>query len=329
VEAVVAHAPFSEKEQADRLPFWTIESTVRGIQTSLEIIPAARNLSHLVQNEKDALAMTGAFVAALGIEDTDRNFSSAIGSNLVDAMQVLGERFAKLGVPPQTLQSALRDYLVRHLSAARCEDSAADYAGVVAAFNVSVAGQTSVSTISAEESTPSKVEGKADIEKPFDDSTYRELLKQVNEFLRDPSLPTDVLTELAAWKAADGEDPVGVFRRKVTSYLAVLVSDVKRNGTPEQPHGKLYPAVVQDLVATLSDRAILDLAPCDWLNEVQAVDRQLGMLFGATANGVLTPIMFAPDVAQALAGSGFPPLQVYGRMAILEHPSWLSFLERR
>jgi hypothetical protein len=329
VEAVVTQAPFSDKEQAERLPFWIVESTVHGIQTSLEIIPAARNLSHLVQNEKDALAMTSAFAAALGIEDTDRNFSGAIGSNLLDALQVVEDRFAKLGVPPQALQAALRGYLVRHLTAARCEDSTADYAGVAAAFNGSLEGQTGVPPIGAEESMPSKVEGKADIDKPLDKSTYQDLLKQVNAVLRDPNAPTDVLAQLGAWKPADGEDPVAVFHNKIAWYLAILGSDVRLNGTPERPHGPLFPAVVQGLVATVSDPAILDLAPCDWLEEVQAVDRQIGMQFGADMNGQFTPIMFAPDIAQALASSSLPALQVYGRMAILEHPSWLTFLERK
>ena len=218
---------------------------------------------------------------------------------------------------------------MRHLTAARCEDSTADYAGVVAAFNGSLAGQTGVPPIAAEESMPSKVEGKADIDKPLDESTCQDLLKQVNEVLRDPNAPTDVLAQLGAWKPADGEDPVGVFHNKITSYLAILGSDLRLNGTPARPHGPLYPAVVQGLVATLSDRAILDLAPCDWREEVQAVDRQIGMQFGANVNGQFTPIMFAPDVAQALASSSLPALQVYGRMAILEHPSWLTFLERK
>jgi hypothetical protein len=44
VESVVAHAPFTAKEQEDHVPFWTMESAVRRIQTSLEITPAARSL---------------------------------------------------------------------------------------------------------------------------------------------------------------------------------------------------------------------------------------------------------------------------------------------
>ena len=60
--------------------------------------------------------MVSAFAVALAVDDSDRNFSGAIQSNVLDAVQVMADRLAKLGAPPQALQSALRDLLVRHLS---------------------------------------------------------------------------------------------------------------------------------------------------------------------------------------------------------------------
>jgi hypothetical protein len=150
-----------------------MESAVRGIQSSLEITPAARSLSYLVHDDREALALSGAFAAALGIDDTDRNFSGALQSNLLDAMQVAVDRFAKLGASPAALQSELRGFLVRRLSAPRCEDGTADYAGAVAKFNAAIAGPNVVQPISPEESTPSKIEGKVEISKPADDSAAR------------------------------------------------------------------------------------------------------------------------------------------------------------
>jgi len=316
VEELVTHAPFTAKEQEDRVPFWTMEGAVRGIQTSLEIIPAARDLSYLAHDQKDALAMTSAFAAALGIDDSDRNFGAAVGSNLLDAVQLLEDRFAKLGVPPQTLQSALRGYLVRHLSGARCEDSATDYAGVVAAFNAAVAGQTAVAPISAEESTPSKTEGKAEIHHPVDDPVYREIVKGVDALAKDPDASTDALAKLHAWKGADGDDPVDVFRRKVG--LNFQLQGLRTIGPVGLGISRtpLYLAAMEGLIATLGDADILDRAPGDWLVIVRDLARTR---ICVEPNGQPFVFLCDLDAAQAMASSSFSALQVYGRLAILEY----------
>src|SRR5208337_3335995 len=87
--AVVTEAPFTAKELEKQIPFWTMEAAVRGVHTSVEIIAAARNLSQLVKSGPEALAMSGAFAAALGIDDSDRDFGAAVRSaNLVDAVLI-------------------------------------------------------------------------------------------------------------------------------------------------------------------------------------------------------------------------------------------------
>jgi len=122
--SVATKAPFTVEEQKKQVAFWMMADAVRGIQTSIEIIAAARNFSQHVHSENEALAMSGAFAAALAIDDCDRNFSGALrGSNLEDAVLMADDRFARLGAPPQPMQAALRGYLVRHLTATRCEDT--------------------------------------------------------------------------------------------------------------------------------------------------------------------------------------------------------------
>jgi hypothetical protein len=289
-----------------------MEGAIRGIQASLEIIPAARNLSYLAHDQKDALAMTSAFAAALGIDDSDRSFGATVGSNLLDAVQLMEDRFAKLGVGPQTLQSALRGYLVRHLSSERCEDSATDYAGVVAAFNAAVAGQTTVAPISAEESTPSKVEGKAEIHNPADDPVSQELVKGVDALTKDPNASTEVLAKLQAWKGTDGDDPLDVFRRKVGLYFRLqglnTIGPMGFRGIISP--SPLYRAAMAGLIATLSDPDILDRAPGDWLMIVQDLDRRRDCV---NANGQPGYLLCELDAAQAMANSSFSALQVNRR----------------
>jgi len=344
VEAVVVHAPFTAKEQEDRVPFWTMESAIRGIQTSLEITPAARNLAYLVHDEKDALAMVSAFAVALGIDDSDRNFGGAIQANVLGAVLVMADRLAKLGAPPQALQSALRGFLVRHLSAARCADSSADYTGAVAAFNAAVAGQTSVLPITPEENTPAKIEGKAE-SKPAGYSQFQELADQVNAFSKNPDPSVDVLAAVRAWKGGDGDDPVGVFHRKLSLYFqlmgpfAVNYQDSLDARSPLLVNGRAVPrpaltlqAVMPGLIATLSDAEIVDLSPCDWLEEVRNLLRHMTTHASSKVGGkILSQEVVPPDIAQALASSSLSALQVYGRLEILEHspPSWLIAPDRK
>ena len=156
LSAVVTKAPFTPEEQKKQVPFWMIVDAVRNIGTSIEIIAAARNLSQLVHSENEALTMSSAFATALSIDDSDRNFTAAVGkSNLVDAVLMLGDRFGRFGVPPQNVLAALRTCLVRHLTASRCEDSI-DTTDALALFDAKIAGQTAVLPISDDEATPAR-----------------------------------------------------------------------------------------------------------------------------------------------------------------------------
>ena len=64
VEAVVLHAPFSPKEQEDRVPFWIWRVLSAGFKPRSKSPWRAFNLAYLVHDEKDALAMASAFSAS-------------------------------------------------------------------------------------------------------------------------------------------------------------------------------------------------------------------------------------------------------------------------
>jgi hypothetical protein len=330
--AVVTKAAFTDKEQADQIPFWTVESAVRGIHTSIEIVAAARNLSHLAHTEKEALAMSTAFAAALGIDDSNRNFSAAVRNvNLAEAVLIAADRYARLGVPPQAMLTALRSYLVRHLAASRCADNPDGlYDSTIAAFNAAIGHQTALPPITAEEGTPAKVEGTAAAPKPSSESGVDDLRKAADAVAKDPAAADlgDVLERIRAWNGAGGQDPLAVFHMKVSLYYGLLGMNIRRFGPdgpilPERKPG--HEAVLSELIAALSDPARLELSPEDWLTEVREFQRRFTSRMNAEIAGQnLTQEVVASDVAQAMMGSSLSALQVYGKLAVLEHsaPSW-------
>jgi len=338
---VVTRAPFTEEEQQKQVPFWMMADAVRRIQTSLEIIAAARNLSHLVHRQNDALAMSSAFAAALSIDDCNRNFTAAMNhTNLVDAVLMAADRFAALGAPPQTMRAALRSYLVRHLTASRCEDSPGqEYETSLSLFNSTLAGQTVVPPISEEETKPAKFEGKAErATQPVQDdflalgkdvdailglaplvSGMRRLTTQDIDAINARDVVAEVqrvLTKLREWKGSPEQDAIDVFHRKADLYLSLLSG----SRPPFQTTASFRPAILSGLIATLEDTAILDAAPSDWLSEVWILDRPT-MHASSSNGGKEVSIEWVPtDIAQAMTASNLSALSVYGHLRAFESP---------
>jgi hypothetical protein len=313
---VVTKAPFTAEEQKKQVPFWMMADAVHGIRTSLEIVAAARNFSQLVHSEKEALAMSSAFAAALNIDDSDRNFgAAATRGNLVDAVLVARDRFARLGASPRTMQEELRGYLVRHLTAVRCEDSpGADYGFSVGVFNQSLRQQSAIQPISEEESQPVRLEGRAEKPAPRNDDDYLELTNDVEALdvkEPDPDQVRKVLDKLRDWKGEPDEDAVSVFQRKAALYSTLLRRFRVVAAKAEQPAASFWPSIVSGLIATLEDSSVLHASPCDWLYQVRGVER--------TSVAKLAVPMAAPtDIAQAMLGSSLSALAVYGRLEMLD-----------
>ena len=113
--------------------------------------------------------------------------------------------------------------------------------------------------------------------------------------------------------------------RDARSPLLVNGRAVDRRALPLQ-------AVIPGLIATLSDAEIIDLSPCDWLDEVRNLLRRVTTHASGKVDGkILLQDVVAPDIAQALASASLSALQVYGRLEILEHspPSWLAAPDRK
>jgi hypothetical protein len=308
---VVTKAPFTAEEQKNQVPFWMTADAVRGIETSIEIVAAARNLSQLVHTEKEALVMSTAFASALTLNDCDRNFTAAThNSNLVDAVLMASEKFARLGAPPQSVQAALRAYLVRHLSASRCEDSVDNnMPASLALFRQHLAVQTAIQPISEEESKPSQVEGLAERTRKPDQDDYIELSNDVAALSVNGPEPAEVeaevekvLAKLRDWQGSPGQDAIDVFHRKARLYYRMLGPRVNSG---------LHREILSGLMATLEDSAILDASPADWLAEIRGLER-VTMHFSNKKDAV------PEDNAQAMNNSSISALQVYGKLAVLD-----------
>jgi hypothetical protein len=336
--AVVTQGTFTAKEQEKKVPFWMLENAIRRVQTSIEIIAAARNFSQLAHTPDEALVMSSAFAAALGMDDSNRNFTAATkGTNLVDAVLIANDRFVKLGASPQTMMTALRSYLVRHLSATRCADNGnAPYETSLQAFATAIGLQTAIPPITAEEIIPAKVEGVADTPAPVDHAAYDQLWNEtaaIGDNLDGSA--NDVLARIEAWKGADGQDPTDIFRKKLAlCYRLQGPSFTIRSfggpapgdpGPTANSRASREAMVAACAIATLSDPVFLDASPSDWLSEVQKLEQhQTTRVTRQSAGQTLSQEVIPSEFSLALIGSSLSALSVYGHSDVLEHssPSW-------
>ncbi len=336
--AVVTQGKFTASEQEKNIPFWMMESAVAGAKTSLEIVASARNLSHLAHNTKEALAMSSAFASALGMDDSNRNFTAAMAnSNLVDAIIFANDRFVALGASPQTMLTALRGYLVRHLSAPRCADNGdSAYDDSLLIFGVANGHQTAIPPITNDETTPAIVEGVADITKPPDSPEFLDILTKASAVAEgDNSISIDeLLGAIQAWKGAEGQDPTDVFKKKVAVYSVLLGPRVYSSpgNTTQQRANFLGPLPVLEVrwkrvmaafVGTLSDPAFLDASPSDWLTEVRALEKRqfdwVDAIVGDNNVRQLLTQKVPTEFSMALIGSSLSALSVYGHLEILDN----------
>jgi len=238
-----------------------------------------------------------------------------------------GDRFARLGAPPQPMQAALRGYLVRHLTATRCEDSL-NATDPVWFFNGKLTGQTAIAPISEDESKPAKREGKAEISRAPDLAGFDELASQTNALIwkdppaagirrvgsldfKDPDAADmeEVLAKLRDWKGSAEQDAVEVFHRKAAFYFSLLQWSLPRMGKVNS----FRPEILSELIVTLEDTAILDAWPSDWLSEANKPEPVRAY---TNSQNEIVPLL---DKAQAMLHSSVSALQVYGKLALLDH----------
>jgi hypothetical protein len=235
----VAAQTFNAKEIREGEPAKFLERYIGGITSAAQVSPAARSLASAPVRDSEFQTLLTAFAAALSrISSDDRTFSYAsreAGGNIL-ALSQLSERRE---TAPQIVLEAYRQFLVNHLSAARCGDGrvgnqaprAPDY------FNEALAIPP-VQPLSQNETTAAKLEGEAKglewckdaeclaIREQYQALVHREdgevLQPREREENQWQSRVRDFLTALANWTQSSGLTPAEYFREKIGFYNDVL-----------------------------------------------------------------------------------------------------------
>lgn len=170
------------------------------------------------------------------MQSDDRSFSADTRAD-IESIVKLAKKASQYQISIGIIATALREYLVRHARGARCRDSlenprtinAGSLAGINAALREMSGG--AVEPITANEITPSKVEGTVQDSPYWRSARARRLLSQFRELRFGPggrraSTPVDrqsleweaeqrrFLLELDKWRPSDEEDAVDYLHQK-------------------------------------------------------------------------------------------------------------------
>lgn len=119
----------------------------------------------------------------------------------------------------------------------------------------------------------------------------------------------EVLAKLRDWKGSAEQDAVEVFHRKAAFYFSLLQWSLPRMGKVNS----FRPEILSELIVTLEDTAILDAWPSDWLSEANKPEPVRAY---TNSQNEIVPLL---DKAQAMLHSSVSALQVYGKLALLDH----------
>ena len=353
--AVAASDGFTEEQRAKQAPFLMLERGARSAGSSWDIIAAAKYLAVLAHNEKEAAALESALAASLAINDSDRSFTNAVRYGfLVRAVLTARETLQKKGAPGTAILEALRGYLARHLTAARCRENEADAVShdyEVEEFDNALGGRTDIAPI-GDGLKPSKLEDVAAPEEYANAAEYAALRQELGPLVNfaiiaggsgvtisrggptplpdgDSAPPSaadlqfraqQLLYKIGDFAAAPGQDPLDVFHQKCSLLRSLL-------GAPLDADTER--AVNRQAIAVLEDPAILSRSPVEWLNEYQSFSgaRRMRDTYNTgalsklrvSAGGAATvngyPASHDPALNDPLIHSSFLPISLYGRIA--------------
>ncbi|MEO8593186.1 MAG: hypothetical protein ABI759_07685 [Candidatus Solibacter sp.] len=318
VEAIFRQGEFTEEEREKGVPWTLVIDSVRGAGSASEIA-AAQRLAAFAHSEREKAEMVSALASALTVQDSDREFTSVPPSRLVGAIVGAGSFLSRTNLLP--LFAALRSYLVRHLTASRCEASPAGPDGA-SEFNEAVSGRTDIVPLTPEETRAAKREGKPDA--PPVDASYLALERRLKALSAvkpgedagksraTPEWSVDALRLLAdieAWHGGEGQDAVKIGRDKLRLFNGMVVV---------ASGGVIYKGAMTGSLSILGDTALLLQAPDAWVSEL----RSLLMLSRASTALRATVARISPNsslepdrgIPEQLAASRLPALSLYGRL---------------
>jgi hypothetical protein len=238
VLAEVAAQGFTAKEAKEEEPIKFL-TRYAAINYPAQIAPEARILANLSIPDSTFQSLVTAFAGNLSrMGGDDRSFTDA-AREAGPAIAALAQASARRGLTPVVVLGAYREFLVGHLTAARCDES--DSAGASADpadyFN-SHLRTAAVGSIDEAERTPSKREGKPqglascdspecrNIRAQYQSLVFTDSGKAVQESERQSIdwqiRVRDFLSALAAWTDGSGVPPIQHFREKIDFYNQLI-----------------------------------------------------------------------------------------------------------
>jgi hypothetical protein len=122
--AMLVNQAFSETEKRDGKHLELAETYIQAISAPAQLEPAAKMILDLKLDGRRLSPLLSAYSSTLhDLPADDRAFSSSTNPELLGALVQLGQDSEAKGVSSLGLADAFRVYYVRHMRAARCEDS--------------------------------------------------------------------------------------------------------------------------------------------------------------------------------------------------------------
>ncbi len=298
-------------QQGERVQF--LLPYIENMSSPVQVAPVGKLITSLHLRSKELFIVSQTFADALRkISGDDRSFSAALTQDrTANTVFQLIQYFKKQGVPHTEVASALRVYLSKHLSGARCEDNV-DLIGTELPFHVKEINYFFPdSPFTINDLHPSKVEKglvSADFFESKDSSKLIMDFKSLRGYDDDEpdtkELKTsaawqqkmlDYLRQLEAWDGRNENSEVDYFHQKCVLYLALARI---------APPGEAGDQVMLSYINLLNQNTALRESRIEWLlhaNELLGLvrDRQ-----GDERAKLLDLLLYSKN----------PTLEVYARL---------------
>ena len=170
----VVNKGFSAEEVEEEEHVKLVLAQLHSISSSLQLAPVAKTLTDIEVTPKQLELLIDAYSERISsVSDSDREFSFAVGRlRFANPLKKLVAKVQSQKIPLLSLVISLRDYLVRHLTGVRCEDTVAEKSfmakavvGLVSLYNtelrfVTDAAEEGLPPIEEEDTVPSEVKGR-------------------------------------------------------------------------------------------------------------------------------------------------------------------------
>lgn len=264
-----------------------VEPYIAGISSPAQVEPATKVILSLDLSDLDLESLLTHFTRALGkMSGDDRSFSVSWGAP-GGAIESLVKLCNEKGVSATGLLDAFRGYLLRHLTAARCSDTASNEReksvedAMVARFNshlrLAVAGKE-VLPLTDEEAKPAKLDGAAKYHRYWQSSSAKDLMtrfarlrfKSGNQPVTEEEKKeaewqlrlSGFLADMARWTAADEASDEDFFSQKTGLFYGLVEIT---------PPGPSRERVLSDLIEFLNRSPLQTSSPIEWFQNAHRI----------------------------------------------------------